>query len=197
VATTQDGKEYPTVGAGKGKVALDNYTMQATVVQVSKRGVVSLSSDPRVSEGQVGHLHIVPTAHPEPAADLDVPVRYDTPFVAKYAGAAGQDGRNGLDGLGGSSGTDGSPADFDPTTGALGNPGPGGDGTNGQPGEDGGNGEDAAPGGKVNAWIRLEPGPKPRGARMLAILAVRPALRASPTAPRAISRSTRTHVPTA
>jgi hypothetical protein len=27
VATTQDGKQYPTVGIGKGKVAFDNYTL--------------------------------------------------------------------------------------------------------------------------------------------------------------------------
>jgi hypothetical protein len=31
-ATTQDGKQYPTVGVGKGKVAFDNYAIQATIV---------------------------------------------------------------------------------------------------------------------------------------------------------------------
>src|SRR5579863_1970882 len=75
VATALDGKQYPTVGAGHGKVALNNYLITATIVTVSK-GAVSLSSDPRVSEGKVAHLHIVPVAHPEVAVGLDIPVRY-------------------------------------------------------------------------------------------------------------------------
>ena len=40
VATTQDGMQYATVGAGKGKVAFDNYTITATVVQVTAGGKV-------------------------------------------------------------------------------------------------------------------------------------------------------------
>jgi hypothetical protein len=51
VASTRDGKQFSTVSAGHGKVAFDNYTIGATVVQVSKSGTVSLSSDPRVSGG--------------------------------------------------------------------------------------------------------------------------------------------------
>jgi hypothetical protein len=160
-ATTQDGKQYPTVGVGRGKVAFDNYTIQATIVQVNKRGTVSLSSDPRVSEGRVAHLHIVPTAHPELAADLDIPFRYDIPFTANYSGADGHDGLSGNDGLDGSSGTDGFPGTIDPTTGALGAPGPGGNGSDGQNGGAGQDGGDGSAAGNVNAWIRLEPGPKP------------------------------------
>ena len=160
-ATTQDGKQYPTVGVGKGKVAFDNYTIQATIVQVNKRGTVSLSSDPRVSEGQVAHLHIVPTAHPELAADLDIPVRYDIPFAANYSGTDGHDGLSGNDGIDGNSGTDGSPATVDPTTGALGTPGPGGNGSDGGNGGDGQDGDNGSAGGNVNAWIRLDPGAKP------------------------------------
>ena len=92
VATTQDGKQFATVGAGSGKVAFDNYTTEATIVAVSKRGVVSLSSDPRVSEGKVAHLHIITTAHPEVVTDLDIPVRYDIPFVANFSGSDGSAG---------------------------------------------------------------------------------------------------------
>jgi hypothetical protein len=34
VASSQDGKQFGTVGAGHGKVAFDNYTIEATVVVV-------------------------------------------------------------------------------------------------------------------------------------------------------------------
>lgn len=160
-ATTQDGKQYLTVGVGKGKVAFDNYTIQATIVQVDKRGTVSLSSDPRVSEGRVAHLHIAPAAHPDLSADLDIPVRYDIPFVVNYSGVDGHDGLSGNDGLDGHSGMDGSPGAVDPTTGAMGTPGPGGNGSDGQNGSDGRDGDNGSPGGNVNAWIRLGSGAKP------------------------------------
>ena len=113
VATTKDGKQYATVGAGKGKVDFDNYSVTATVVQVTKGGKVSLSSDPRVSEGQVAHLRIAPVADPDIIAELDIPVRYDVAFVAKYSGA------------------DGAAGSIDPTTGLIGSQGPGGRGSDG------------------------------------------------------------------
>src|ERR1700722_1514879 len=124
IATTLDGKQFATVGAGSGKVAFDNYTIEPTIVAVSKRGAVSLSSDPRVSEGKVAHLHIITTAHPEVVTDLDIPVRYDIPFVANFSGSNGSAGSDGTNGLDGSAGSDGSPGSVDPTTGLLGNPGP-------------------------------------------------------------------------
>jgi hypothetical protein len=161
VATSADGKQFATVGAGKGKVAFDNYSIEASIVQVSKRGKVSLSPDPRVSDGKVAHLRISPTAHPEVVAELDVPARYDLPFVADFSGSSGINGSDGLDGLDGLAGSDGTPGTVDPTTGAVGNPGPGGPGTNGGNGGDGSNGQDGSPGEDVHAWIRLEPGPKP------------------------------------
>ena len=160
VASTADGKQYPTVGAGKGKVAFDNYTIEATIVQVSKRGVVSLSADPRVSEGKTSHLHITTIAHPEVTADLDIPVVYNLAFVADFSGAAGADGSDGLAGSDGSSGSDGSLPMADPTTGAAGTMGPGGNGSNGGDGTDGSNGQDGSPGGNVHAWVRLESGAK-------------------------------------
>ena len=161
VATTAAGKQFVTVGAGRGKVAFDNYSIEASIVQVSKRGKVSLSSDPRVSDGKVGHLRISPTAHPDVVTELDVSPRYDLPFVADFSGTSGSDGSDGLDGLDGMSGSDGAPGTVDPTTGAVGSPGPGGAGTNGGNGGDGSNGQDGSPGEDVHAWIRLEPGPKP------------------------------------
>jgi hypothetical protein len=155
VATTQDGKQYATVGAGKGKVAFDNYTIAAAVVQVTKRGEVSLSPDPRVSDGKVAHLRIAPVAHADVVAELDIPVRYDIPFVANYSGVHGAKGLDGLDGFDGSSGTDGAMGSVDPTTGFLGPQGPGGRGSDGANGGDGSNGHDGSPGLPVHIWVRL------------------------------------------
>ena len=53
VATTNAGERFSTVGAGNGKVAFDNYTIEATTVQVSKRPVRSryCRSKPRAPGG--------------------------------------------------------------------------------------------------------------------------------------------------
>ena len=161
IATTQDGKQFATVGAGSGKVAFDNYTIESTIVAVSKRGVVSLSADPRISEGKVAHLHIITTAHPEVVTDLDITVRYDIPFVANFSGSDGWNGSDGIAGLDGTSGSDGTPASVDPTTGALGTQGPGGSGSDGGNGSDGSDGQDGSPGPPVHAWVRLESSAKP------------------------------------
>jgi hypothetical protein len=155
VATTQDGKQYPTVGIGKGKVAFDNYTITATTVQATKKGKVTLSADPRVSEGKVAHVHIVPTAHPDIAADLDIPIRYDVPFVANFSGADGASGMDGMNGSDGTAGSDGAPGDVDPTTGLMGPQGPGGRGSDGGNGQDGSDGQNGAPGPAVHVWVRL------------------------------------------
>jgi hypothetical protein len=155
VATTQDGKQYVTVGAGKGKVAFNNYTITASVAQV-KGGKVSLSADPRVSENKVAHLQIVPVTHPDVVAQLDIPVRYDIAFSANFSGADGAPGIDGTDGLDGSAGMDGSPGTVDPTTGAMSNQGPGSPGGDGSNGGDGGNGQDGSPGPAVHIWVRLE-----------------------------------------
>jgi hypothetical protein len=156
VATTQDGKQYATVGVGKGKVAFDNYTITATVVQVSQSGKVSLPADPRASEGQMGHIRIAPVAHPDVITELDVPVRYDIAFVANFSGAAGANGFDGTAGLDGSRGADASPGMLDPTTGLIGTQGPGGRGSDGGNGGDGSNGQDGSPGIPLQIWVRLE-----------------------------------------
>ena len=161
VATASDGKQYASVGAGHGKVAMDNYTIAAAVVTVDKRDSVSLSPDPRASHGKVGHLHIVPVAHPNVAADIDIPVRYDIAYSADFSGADGLNGSDGLPGIDGWAGADGTPPTTDPTTGAVTSQGVGGNGMGGSNGGDGGNGADGSPGQAVHVWVRMESGTKP------------------------------------
>ena len=160
IATAQDGKQYPSVGAGHGKVAMSNYTITAMIVGVSKRGSVSLSPDPRVSEGKVAHLHVVPVAHPEVGADLDIPVRYDIAYSADFSGADGVNGLDGNNGIDGMAGTDGTPATTDPVTGLITPQGPGGNGSDGSNGGDGSSGWDGSPGQSVHIWVRMELGTK-------------------------------------
>jgi hypothetical protein len=153
VATTSDGKKLVTVGPGHGKVLFDSFTFDASVAQVSRRGVVSLPADPRVSDGSMPHVRITAIAHPDVVAELDVPVRYDVAFAAHFSGRPGLNGSSGLDGLSGSAGTDGS---ID-----LNNPVPGGNGSAGTDGGDGQNGEDGEPGQAIHVWVTLRPGAQP------------------------------------
>ena len=71
-ATTSDGKQLITVGPGHGKVLFDSFTFDASVVQVSKKGKVSLPADPRQSDTQMPHIRITANGHPYIVADLDV-----------------------------------------------------------------------------------------------------------------------------
>jgi hypothetical protein len=160
-AGAQDGKQYVSVGAGHGKVAFNNYTIESTIATVSKRGTVSLSSDPRVSEDKVAHLHIVPVAHPGVATDLDIPVHYDIAFAVDFSSADGMQGMDGTAGFDGMAGSDGTPAMTDPVTGVIGTPGPGGNGSAGGNGGDGSNGQDGSPGQSVHVWVRIESATKP------------------------------------
>jgi hypothetical protein len=154
VATTSDGKTYVTEGAGQGKVLFDSFTFDAAIVQVDKKGVVLLPADPRLSEGLLPHIRIVPLGHPDVVADLDVPARYDVDFVAACNGAPGQDGISGMDGLSGSDGTTG-------TVDASGNMGPGGNGSDGGNGGDGTDGGPGAPGPTVQVRMTLAAGARP------------------------------------
>jgi hypothetical protein len=153
VATTPDGKKRVTVGPGHGKVLFDSFTFDASVAQVSRRGVVSLPADPRVSDGRMPHVRITVVGHPDVVGDLDIPVRYDVAFAAHFSGRPGFNGTGGLDGLAGSAGTDGS---ID-----LNNPAPGGNGSNGSDGGDGQNGGDGEPGQAVHVWVTLKSGSQP------------------------------------
>ena len=153
IATTTDGRTLATAGTGDGKVLADSYTFEASVATVSAKGVVSLPADPRLSEGRTPHLRIVAAGTTAPVAELDIPVRYDVPYAATYAGA---DGVSGNDGLNGWDGTDGATGSID-----LNTPSPGGDGGSGTDGGNGGDGSDGAPGPDVRIWIALEAGSRP------------------------------------
>jgi hypothetical protein len=155
IAVAADGKQYISVGAGHGKVAFDSYKLDAQIVSVTAKGVVSLPSDPRVSDGMKPALTASPVAHPEVVSNLDIPVRYDVPFLADFSGLDGSSGSDGLNGMDGSDGQDGS-IRVDPDTGAThqDSGGKGGDGGNGG---DGGAGQDGAPGAAVHVWVTLDP----------------------------------------
>src|ERR1700726_1248304 len=81
-ATTSDARQLVTVGAGRGKVLFDSFTLTATTVTVNKKGVVSLAADPRTSEGASPLIHVTVVGHPEVTADLNIPIRYDAAFAA-------------------------------------------------------------------------------------------------------------------
>jgi hypothetical protein len=151
-ATTNDSKQFVTVGAGHGNVLLDSFILTATTVTVSKKGVVSLPADPRVSEGATPHISIMVVGHPDVTTDLSIPIRYDAAFVANFAGKPGFKGIDGLNGLAGSSGTDGS-VDISNPSAVPSAGGPGGDGSNGEDGRDGDAGQ---PGEAVHVWMTLK-----------------------------------------
>ena len=139
--TEPDGTVLLTEGQGGGKVMWKDLTVTARVVTVNEKGVVSLSKDPRVSDGKVGHVSIAAPSHPDvKAAELDIPFRYDVSFAANFAGSKGSDGMNGTDGMDGASGSMGSTDPNNPSAG-----GDGGNGTDGGNGGDGGSGGDAPP----------------------------------------------------
>ena len=140
VATATDGRTLASVGTGDGKVLLDSYRFDASVVKVNADGVVTLPADPHLSEGLTPHVRITAMGQATPVADLDIPVRYDVAFAGSYRGPDGLDGMSGFDGMAGSMGSMGS---FDPDNPSVGgNGGNGTDGTNGSDGGAGGRGPD-------------------------------------------------------
>jgi len=151
--TGADGKVWLTEGKGKGKILWKDLAVNATVVAASKKGVLSLPKDPRVSDGKTGHVVVTAPSHPGIQTALDIPLRYDYKFTANFSGTSGFPGSNGIDGADGLSG---SPGSLDPN-----NPSPGGNGSNGgngTDGSDGGNGNDAPP---VQIMATLRPGAHP------------------------------------
>jgi hypothetical protein len=151
--TASDGKVYVTSGKGKGKVLWNDLAITATVVAINKSGIVSLPRDPRISDGKMGHLSITAPSHPGLSAELDVPVRYDYPFVSNFSGTSGTSGFNGTDGI---SGTSGAPGSLDPDHPSSG--GNGSNGSNGTDGQDGGSGGDGPP---VQVRVTLRSGSHP------------------------------------
>jgi len=141
VAVTEPtGKTLLTEGKGGGKVMWKDLQVTASVVTVNQKGVLSLSRDPRVSDGKVGHITVTVPSHPDMKAELDIPFRYDVAFVSNFSGATGSSGMNGTDGSDGAPGSTGS---MDPNS-----PSAGGDGGNGT---DGSNGASGASGGESPA----------------------------------------------
>jgi len=151
--TQPDGKVLVTEGKGKGKVLWNDLTVTATVVSANKKGIISLPKDPRISDGKVGHITVTVPSHPDQRAELDVPVRYNYPFVSNLSGSPGSSGMNGSDGMAGSSGSNGSTDPNNPSAG-----GNGGNGTDGSNGQDGGPGGDAPP---VQVRVALRSGSHP------------------------------------
>jgi hypothetical protein len=101
----------------------------------------------------MGHLAITVPSHPGLSAELDVPVRYDYPFVSNFSGSSGSSGFNGTDGIDGTSGSMGS---IDPD-----HPSAGGDGSNGSNGSDGQDGRPGDDGPPVEIRISLRSGSNP------------------------------------
>jgi hypothetical protein len=153
-ATQPGGKVLLTEGQGKGKIQWKDLKVTTSIVTADRKGNISLSKDPRVSDEKVGHVTVtIPSQPAVMAAELDVPFRYDVAFVSNFSAKAGPSGNNGLDGTNGINGSNGS---ID-----LNNPSPGGNGTNGT---DGSNGQDGGPGGDappVQVRMTLQPGSHP------------------------------------
>jgi len=151
--TKPDGTALTTEGAGKGKVLWSDLEVITTVATVNNKGVVSLPSDPRLSDGKVPHVIITVPSHPDLRAELDIPVRYDRNFTAAFQGSRGS---NGLDGSSGTDGSSGIPGSSDPD-----HPSAGGDGSDGSDGRDGENGGSGHNGPPVRVRIALRSGSHP------------------------------------
>jgi hypothetical protein len=148
-----DGKAYVTEGKGKGKILWKDLAITTMVVSINKKGIVSLDRDPRTSDGKMGHLAITIPSHTGVTTELDVPVRYDYPFVSNFSGTVGSIGFNGINGVDGTSGMAGS---LDPN-----NPTAGGDGTNGSNGTDGQDGGPGSDGPPVQVRVTVRSGAHP------------------------------------
>jgi hypothetical protein len=153
-AAQPNGKALLTEGQGKGKIQWKDLKVTTTIVTADQKGNISLSKDPRISDGKIGHVSVtIPSQPAVMSAELDVPFRYDVAFVSNFSGKPGVSGNNGLDGQSGTGGSNGS---MDPN-----NPSPGG---NGSDGTDGSNGGDGSPGGNappVQVLMTLQPGTHP------------------------------------
>ncbi len=151
--TEPGGNTLTTEGKGGGKAMWSEINVSATLVSVNQKGIVSLSRDPRISDGKVGHIVVTVPSHPDLHAELDIPVRYDLAYVANFSGSSGS---SGMDGSNGSDGLSGSTGSIDPN-----NPSPGGDGSNGSDGSDGGNGGDGGNAPPVQVRMALRAGKPP------------------------------------
>ena len=159
--TAADGATLVTEGVGGGKVRWEDLRLSATGVTVTDQGLVSLSKDPRDSEGVVPRVTITADSHPGLRAELEIPVRYDHAFVCTFQGARGTCGMNGAAGGDGASAFGLGQAGFNGVGGTLGQAGfngVGGNGGRGGNGWNGGNGEDAP---ALSVQATLKPGARP------------------------------------
>lgn len=65
IFTTADGKVFVTEGQGHGKILWQDLNVSATVAGANNKGVLSLPSDPRLSEGKLPHVTITAPSHPD------------------------------------------------------------------------------------------------------------------------------------
>jgi hypothetical protein len=151
--TQPDGKVLSTEEEADERISWKDLAVTASVVTVDKKGNVSLSADPRVSDGKLPHVTITVPSHPDFRSDIDIPVRYDRKFSVSFQGSSGF---RGLDGTSGRDGSSGSMGSFDPDHPVAG--GNGEDGTNGSDGEDGKPGDDGPP---VQVRVALRSGSHP------------------------------------
>jgi len=139
-----DGKTLTT----KDKVRWKDLALTSTVASANTKGVLTLSSDPRISEGQHPHVTITVPSHPDvKPAELDVPLRYDRNYTATFSGAPGS---SGSDGQNGSDGTSGLMGSLDPD-----HPSAGGNGSDGTSGTNGSNGDNGGDGPEVRVLVAL------------------------------------------
>ena len=151
IVTQPDGKILQTEGKGGGKVQWKDLSLATNIVTSNQKGVLSLSKDPRVSDGKVGHVTVTVPSHPDvKPAELDIHFRYDVNFVSNFSGAPGASGMTGTDGIDGISGSSGS---MDPNS-----PSPGGNGTSGTNGSDGGDGGTGGDAPRVQVLLTVQPG---------------------------------------
>lgn len=148
-----DGSRVQTEGEGKGVALWDDLRITTTIGTVNRKGMLLLPADPRLSYSKMPHITVTAPSHPDLRAELDVPVRYDRPFLAQFSGHNGLRGSDGSSGLDGSNGSSGSTDPDNPSPG-----GNGGDGSSGGDGQDGGSGED---GPNLQVYVALRPGSRP------------------------------------
>jgi hypothetical protein len=151
--TKPDGKMLVTEGEGGGRILWQDLQVTTTIAVANKKGVVSLSEDPRISDGKLPHVTVTVPSHPDVRADLDIPVRYDRKFIANFSGGTGSSGSDGMNGTDGMSGSTGS---YDPD-----HPVAGGDGSSGGDGSPGGVGGPGGNGPPVQVRVALRSGSHP------------------------------------
>ena len=87
--TDPNGKVWVTEGEGHGKILWKDITVTPDVVTANKKGIVSLPSDPRLSDGKAAHVAITVPSHPDMHSEIDIPVRYDSNYSFRVSGSSG------------------------------------------------------------------------------------------------------------